>query len=140
MKITELIVESNFILESDSYCKKCIFEIDGIKIKTTITLINSEEANLIDGFSERYHKGEWKHLYDSLPKKVSIENLKKIQEDLVENSAIILFGKKTELTDVERNNYLIFQWKDIEPDQEKVDNDDSDDDQIIRIDFKNRKK
>ena len=128
-------MESEFIMGGDSYCRKCTFIWKNNVLRTTVTYVNTDEANLIDGFCERYHEGEWKHLNDILPKEATIENLKDMQINLVRGADCILtttgndFDKFYEdykqIIDVSE----MFQWSDLE------DNEDDKKENVIRLEF-----
>ena len=118
MKINELYMESEFILGGDSYCRKCIFsmpEIDKRKIRTTVTYVSSEEANLIDGYAELYSNG-WHHLTDILPKESTLENLKFVQKELIKSSVAILnvTGNTVDFNKIDFDKYEMFKWYDLE--------------------------
>ena len=126
MEIKELYMESEFILNSDSYCRKCIFsipELDSIntRIRTTVTYVNSEEASLVDGYAERYVNGKWNHLADIVPKEATLENLKFVQKELLKLSVVILGDIEdiNSFDNIDFKKYEMFKWKDLESKKSK---------------------
>ena len=136
MEIKEFYMESEFIMNGDSYCRKCIFSIPGIdpyKIKTTVTYVNSEDTSLIDGYAERYFGGQWHHLTDVIPKESSLDNLKFVQKELIK-SAVSILDLKGDLVDFNKldfSKYEMFKWDDLEDPEDSTDEKEN----VLTIDF-----
>tara|TARA_B100000287_G_scaffold109553_1_gene101864 strand:- start:723 stop:1145 length:423 start_codon:yes stop_codon:yes gene_type:complete len=136
VKINEFFTESEFVMNTDSYCKKSVFQIicnknEKYTIKTSVTLIESEDVSLIDAVSEIWNDKRWEHVTEIIPKQASVENLKKCQEDIILNTASIVFGLPKKDIDINANETSIYEWPEFESD--------SSEEGVISLDFRNKR-
>jgi hypothetical protein len=133
MKIKELYMESDFIMEGESYCRKTIFTIPELTespIRTNITFSANPEMEFIDGYAE-FFDGEWKVLSDVIPKIPTLENVEEVQKDLVSSVIAILGCGKYESNqiDIDYQKYDMFKWDDLNKYSEKKE------ESLIKIEF-----
>ena len=121
IRVEELVFEDGYILSSNSYCRKSLFIAEDLgsnkrfKVKTFISVLDSDEIKMLDAFSEVNIDHKWLNVLDTIPVEVSVENIKKIQKEIFENTLTFLFEKKISIKDIENINCLkAFDWNDFD--------------------------
>jgi len=121
IRVEELVFEDGYILSSNSYCRKALFIAKDLesnkrfKVKTFISVLDSDEIKMLDAFSEVNIDHKWLNVLDTIPVEVSVENIKKIQKEIFENTLTFLFEKKISINDIENINVIkAFDWNDFD--------------------------
>jgi len=117
IRVEELVFEDGYILSSNSYCRKSLFIAKDLeskksfKIKTFVSVLDSDEIKMLDAFSEVNIDYKWSNVIDTIPVEVSVENIKKIQKEIFQNTLTFLFEKKILIENIENINELSsFDW------------------------------
>jgi len=126
IKINELINESDYLLGGDTFFRKSIFVVSKsddqhskLKVKTTVTALNTEDTAWVDGFAEAWINNQWQHIFDVIPRELNIENVKKAQKDLVLNTITIYWEDTSLVENLDFENLRMFDWTELEESGEK---------------------